>query len=81
MQVSKISALVLAITNKYSQEIVERWQFDVQIDGKPASGVASQEAATFQKGLPLTLYRLSILLSWPDAFNCSMTNPEISLRS
>ncbi|KAK4935004.1 Mitotic spindle checkpoint component mad2 [Elasticomyces elasticus] len=45
MKHSKISKLVIVISSKETGEPVERWQFDVQIFGKGASGKTSKKAA------------------------------------
>ncbi|KAK2761493.1 mitotic spindle checkpoint component mad2 [Colletotrichum kahawae] len=47
----KISKLVIVITDKDTGEHVERWQFDVQIFGKPKSKSKSSSKATDQENI------------------------------
>ncbi|KAH0427425.1 mitotic spindle checkpoint component mad2 [Colletotrichum camelliae] len=47
----KISKLVIVITDKDTGEHVERWQFDVQIFGKPKSKSKSSSKATDQENV------------------------------
>ncbi|KAL1843662.1 hypothetical protein VTK73DRAFT_2790 [Phialemonium thermophilum] len=46
----KISKLVIVITNKDTGEIVERWQFDVQIFNKPSKSKSSSRSAAGARG-------------------------------